>query len=169
MLVVEERDVGGTCPLRGCVPKKVLVAAAEALDVIARAGEQGISTGPVTVDWARVIDRKEAILAGTSEALEKDLAAHGIDLARGRARFAGPNAVTIGERRVTARDVLVATGSAPRTLSISGAESLTTSDTSSPRIARPASLPSAVATGESCGVVESASPAIHTDGFEALR
>lgn len=140
VLVVEERDVGGTCPLRGCVPKKVLVAAAEALDVIARAGEQGISTGPVTVDWARVIDRKEAILAGTSEALEKDLAAHGIELARGRARFAGPNAVTIGERRVTARDVLVATGSVPRTLSISGAESLTTSDTLLELRAAPRSL-----------------------------
>ncbi len=140
VLVVEERDVGGTCPLRGCVPKKVLVAAAEALDVIARAGEQGISTGPVSVDWGRVIDRKESILSGTSEALEKDLASRGIDLERGHARFEGPNAVTIGEHHVTARNVLVATGSVPRTLSIQGAEHLTTSDTLLELRAAPASL-----------------------------
>lgn len=128
VLVVEERDVGGTCPLRGCVPKKVLVAAAESLDVIERARDQGITTGPVSVDWSRVIDRKEAILAGTSEAMEKDLADRGIDLARGRARFVGPTTVAIGDRRLTAGDVLVATGSVPRPLSMPGAEHLTTSD-----------------------------------------
>src|SRR5262245_51942146 len=89
VIVVEARDVGGTCPLRGCVPKKVLVAVAESLDVIARAADQGISTGPASTNWPRVIDRKEAILAGTSEALERDLERRGIDLARGRARFEG--------------------------------------------------------------------------------
>jgi glutathione reductase (NADPH) len=129
VLVVEEREVGGTCPLRGCVPKKVLVAAAEALDGIERAKDQGITTGPVSVDWGRVIDRKEAILAGTSAGFEADLARRGIDLARGRARFTGPRTVTIGADKASARDVLVATGSAPRPLPIPGAERLTTSDT----------------------------------------
>lgn len=128
VLVVEARDVGGTCPLRGCVPKKVLVAAAESLDVIERAKDQGISAGPVSVDWSRVVDRKEAILAGTSEGIEGDLARRGIDLVRGRARFTGPTTVAVGERSVTARDVLVATGSVPRPLPIPGAEHLTTSD-----------------------------------------
>jgi glutathione reductase (NADPH) len=113
VLVVEARDVGGTCPLRGCVPKKVLVAAAEALDVIARAADQGIATGPVSTDWARIIDRKEEILAGTSEALESDLARNGIDLARERARFAGPNLVAAGDRRVRARDPCPARSRSP--------------------------------------------------------
>src|SRR5690349_6123858 len=80
VLVVEAHELGGTCPLRGCVPKKVLVAAAETLDIIARAPDQGIAVGSVQVDWARVIDRKDAILAGTSEAIEADLARQGIDL-----------------------------------------------------------------------------------------
>jgi glutathione reductase (NADPH) len=129
VLVVEEREVGGTCPLRGCVPKKVLVAAAETLDAIERGKAQGISTGPVSVDWPLVIDRKEAILSGTSEALEADLARRGIDLARGRARFTGPTTVAVGADARSARDVLVATGSTPRPLAIPGAEHLTTSDT----------------------------------------
>jgi glutathione reductase (NADPH) len=45
VLVVESRDVGGTCPLRGCVPKKVLVAAGETLDAIARAPIHRIRVG----------------------------------------------------------------------------------------------------------------------------
>ena len=51
VLVVEARDVGGTCPLRGCVPKKVLVAAAETLDVIARAGQHGIGQHGTHPGW----------------------------------------------------------------------------------------------------------------------
>jgi pyruvate/2-oxoglutarate dehydrogenase complex dihydrolipoamide dehydrogenase (E3) component len=45
--IIEKRDLGGTCPIRGCVPKKVLVAAAQTLDVISRAGEpdSGVSAG----------------------------------------------------------------------------------------------------------------------------
>ncbi len=140
VLVVEERDVGGTCPLRGCVPKKVLVAAAESLDVIARAVDQGITTGPVAVDWSRVIDRKEAILAGTSEGMERDLERRGIELARGHARFIGPHRVAIGERQVSAGDVLVATGSVPRALALPGAEHLTSSDTLLELRAAPKSL-----------------------------
>ena len=45
VLMIERNDVGGTCPLRGCVPKKVLVAAAQTLDVIARASEHKIAVG----------------------------------------------------------------------------------------------------------------------------
>ena len=51
VLVVEGRDVGGVCPLRGCVPKKVLVAAAQALDVIAHAATHEISVGAPKLDW----------------------------------------------------------------------------------------------------------------------
>lgn len=127
--LIEEDLLGGTCPNRGCVPKKVLVAVAESLDVIARAGAQGITAEPVAVDWSRVIDRKEAILSGTSEAIEKDLEQRGIELSRGHARFVGPSEIAIGERRVTADNILVATGSVPRPLPIDGAPRLTSSDT----------------------------------------
>jgi glutathione reductase (NADPH) len=55
VLVIEAREVGGVCPLRGCVPKKVLVAAAQALDTIARAHTHEISVGPATLDWPGLI------------------------------------------------------------------------------------------------------------------
>ncbi len=126
--VVEGRDVGGVCPLRGCVPKKVLVAAAQALDAIARAEIHQISVGPAKLDWPRLIERERTFVDGVPEEFEKSLANRGIDLVRGRARFTGPNEIAVGGRRYTASRIVVATGSTPRPLPIPGAEHLITSD-----------------------------------------
>ncbi|MDB4932167.1 MAG: NAD(P)/FAD-dependent oxidoreductase [Myxococcaceae bacterium] len=120
--VAEARDVGGTCPLRGCVPKKVLVAAAEALDVIARAGQHGITVGPATLDWAALMARKETFVAGVPADFERSLAEKGVDLLRGRARFVAPDAVEVAGARVTARRFVVAVGSTPRRLGVPGEE-----------------------------------------------
>lgn len=120
--VAESRDVGGTCPLRGCVPKKVLVAAAEALDVIARAKEHGVSVGPATLDWSALIARKTTFVAGVPEELERSLAASGIDLVRGRARFVASDAVEVSGARVAAKNFLVAVGSTPGRLKVPGGD-----------------------------------------------
>ena len=126
--VVEGRDVGGVCPLRGCVPKKVLVAAAEALDAIVRAATHEISVGTPVLDWPRLIDRKRTFVEGVPAALEQSLARRGIDLLRGRARFSGRHEVSIAGVRHSAQKIVVATGSTPRPLPIPGAEHLVTSD-----------------------------------------
>lgn len=128
VLVVEREDVGGVCPLRGCVPKKVLVAAAQTLDTIARAGTQQIVVGAPVLDWPRLIERKQTFVEGVPAEFEKSLANRGIELVRGRARFAGAHEIVVDGERYTARKIVVATGSTPRPLSIPGAEHLLTSD-----------------------------------------
>jgi glutathione reductase (NADPH) len=128
VLVVEAREAGGVCPLRGCVPKKVLVAAAQALDTIARAGTHRISVGNPVLDWARLIERKEGFVEGVPAEFEASLAHRGIGFARGRARFIGPHEVVVGGERHIGRKIVVATGSTPRSLPIPGAEHLVTSD-----------------------------------------
>lgn len=128
VLVVEGREVGGVCPLRGCVPKKVLVAAAQALDAIARAGTHEISVGPATLDWPRLIARKRTFVEGVPEEFEKSLINRGIDLVRGQATFTGPHEIAVGADRYSGRKIVVATGSTPRPLPIPGAEHLITSD-----------------------------------------
>jgi len=128
VLVVEGRAVGGVCPLRGCVPKKVLVAAAQSLDAIARAGTHEISVGAPVLDWAGLIARKRTFVDGVPEAFEESLANRGIALLRGRARFTGRHEVVVGGERHTAKKIVVATGSTPRSLPIPGAEHLVTSD-----------------------------------------
>lgn len=122
--VIERREVGGTCPLRGCVPKKVLVAAAEALEAIARAAEHGVRVEPATLDWEALMARKETFVRGVPEEFESSLSRRGITLLRGEARFVAPDAVAVGEVTVTAKHFVVATGSEPRTLGVPG-ESLT--------------------------------------------
>jgi len=126
--VVERRDVGGTCPLRGCVPKKVLVAAAQALHQISLAPAHHIAVGPARLDWGKLIARERTFVAGVPESLEKDLAERGTDLLRGPARFVGPNRVAVNGSLIEAGKILVATGSKPRSLSIPGAEYLITSE-----------------------------------------
>jgi len=128
VLVVEARDVGGVCPLRGCVPKKVLVAAAQALDAIASAGVHQISVGPAALDWPRLIERKRSFVAGVPEEFEKSLLGRGIELVRGRAQFTGKEEIAVGGERYTGDRIVVATGSTPRPLPIPGAEHLITSD-----------------------------------------
>jgi len=124
---VEERDFGGTCPNRGCTPKKVLVAAAHALHEIEIAKVHGIEVGAPTLNWAKLIDREKAMIASVPERLE-GLARRRGDVYRGHARFVGPNAVAVGDEILEAKHIVIATGSKPRPLPIPGAEHLITSD-----------------------------------------
>ncbi len=126
--VVESRDVGGTCPLRGCVPKKVLVAASEVLEAISRAEEHGITVTGAKLDWPSLIRRKQTFVEGVPDDMAKSLKDRGIDLLEGCASFVAPGAVEVNGRRISAQQFVVATGSAPRKLGIPGEEHTITSD-----------------------------------------
>ena len=71
--MVEERDLGGTCPNRGCTPKKVLVAAGHALHEIGQAHVHYISVGKPTLDWAALIDREKEMIAASRSSLAETL------------------------------------------------------------------------------------------------
>jgi glutathione reductase (NADPH) len=124
---VEERDFGGTCPNRGCTPKKVLVAAAHALHETEAARAHCIEVATPRLDWGRLIDREQAMIASIPERLE-GLAKKRGDVYRGRARFTGRNSVAVGGDVLEAEHIVVATGSKPRPLPIAGADLLITSD-----------------------------------------
>ena len=126
--VVESWDVGGTCPLRGCVPKKVLVAAAQTLHQIALAAEHKIEVGPPRLDWGALIARERTFVDGMPARFIDSLQSRGIDIVRGRARFVGRNRVQVGDEVLEGGKIVIATGSTPRPLSIPGAEHLITSD-----------------------------------------
>src|SRR5262249_43044631 len=126
--MVEARDLGGTCPNRGCTPKKVLVAAGHALDEIERAGAHCIFVGKPRLDWAALIDREKRMISHIPGALGRLMADRGVEVIRGRAAFAGPNAGRVGDPVIEARHIVIATGSKPRALPIPGADHLLTSD-----------------------------------------
>ncbi len=126
--MIEPDLLGGTCPNRGCMPKKVLVAAAHALDEIARAKAHHITVGQPSLDWAALIDREKAMIAGIPASLGELMNRRGVEVIRDRGRFAGPNAVAVGGETLEAKHIVIATGSTPRLLPFPGAELMITSD-----------------------------------------
>lgn len=124
---VEERDFGGTCPNRGCTPKKVLVAAAHALHEIEIAGVHCIDVDKPKLNWQKLIQREKDMISFIPDAMA-GLAEKRGDIFRGSARFVGPNSVEVNGEVLKAENIVIATGSLPRPLPIPGAELMITSD-----------------------------------------
>ena len=126
--MLEDWDLGGTCPNRGCTPKKVLVAAAHALHEIAHAGAHHIEVGAPSLDWAKLIDREKDLIKGIPSGLAGAMEKRGVEVIREKGRFVSPGAVQVGDDTIEAENIVIATGSTPRTLPIPGAELMITSD-----------------------------------------
>ena len=124
---IESDEFGGTCPNRGCTPKKVLVAAAHAMHEIEIAGTHGIEVGEAKLNWNALIDRKNDMIDFIPGAME-DLAKSRGQVFRGQAKFVGSNTVEVNGQQLEADNIVIATGSITRPLSIPGAEYLITSD-----------------------------------------
>jgi glutathione reductase (NADPH) len=126
--VVDSRPFGGTCALRGCDPKKVLVGAAEVIDWNRRMQDKGLRGERVGIDWPDLMQFKRFIIHDVPKNREESFSKSGIATFHGRARFIGPASVQVGEDVLEAAKVAVAAGSTPADLKIPGAEHVLTSD-----------------------------------------
>src|SRR5215217_5719705 len=126
--IIEKRDVGGTCPIRGCVPKKVLAAAAQTLDLISRASEHRIQVSRPELDWTALVDREQSFVSDVSHDIEAGLTRRGIMLTHGAARFTGPETVEVAGETLKGKHIIIATGSRPKQLPIEGFQYAITSD-----------------------------------------
>jgi glutathione reductase (NADPH) len=118
----EASRVGGTCVLRGCVPKKLLVYASHLRDEIADAAGYGWEIGEARLNWPALIAAKEAELDRLNGIYLRMLGDAQVDVIEGRARLVDPHTVEVGGRRVTAQRLLVATGGWPHVPELPGAE-----------------------------------------------
>lgn len=126
--VIDSRPFGGTCALRGCDPKKVLVGAAELVDWQARMQSKGVHAEGVTIDWPELMRFKRSFTDPVPEERERSFEKAGIETFHGRARFVGPLELRVDGKTFGARHVVIATGAKPASLDIPGEEHLTTSD-----------------------------------------
>src|SRR5882762_5099870 len=124
--VIDFRPFGGTCALRGCDPKKMLIAGAEAVDGVARMRGHGVA-GDVRIMWPELIAFKRTFTDPIPQSREHSYAEKGIDTFHGCARFIGQNTLSIDGTTVEGRHFLIAAGAEPVKLRISGEEHLATS------------------------------------------
>ncbi len=131
VMMAEEYRVGGTCVIRGCVPKKLLVHAARFTDEFEDAAGFGWTVTPPAFDWATLIAAKDRDIARIEQVYASNAEKAGVEIVKERAVLAGPHSVrlTTSGRVVTARHILIATGaSTVREPAVPGIEHAITSN-----------------------------------------
>lgn len=126
--IIDSRPFGGTCALRGCDPKKVLVGAAELIDWILRMEGNGVSSKEAKIDWSSLMRFKRTFTDPVPGNREKGYAKAGIAAFHGCTRFLDQTTLQVGDDRLTARFTLIAAGAKPASLGISGEAYFTSSD-----------------------------------------
>ena len=116
-VVAEEFRIGGTCVIRGCVPKKLMVYASRFADAFRDAAGFGWTVGETHFDWRQLVAAKEAEITRLSGLYRINMENSGVEIVESRAVITGPNRVRLADgREFSARHILAATGGHPTTL-----------------------------------------------------
>ncbi len=127
-VLIEARELGGTCLNRGCIPTKALLHGAEVWETVNGAKTFGVRVEGATLDYAALAsfkDRQVSKLRKGIEALEK---AHGVTVVNGFGVLEDEHTIAVGDSRITAESIIIATGSEPVCPQIKGAEHALNSD-----------------------------------------
>ena len=128
VLVAESGRLGGTCVNVGCVPKKVMWNAGQIAHAAQDASEYGFDVSAGALDWPLLKRKRDDYVLRLNGIYERNLANKNIELARSAAFLIDARTVSLGERQVTARQIMIATGGRPIVPALPGAEFGMTSD-----------------------------------------
>ncbi|MBR5101582.1 MAG: dihydrolipoyl dehydrogenase [Muribaculaceae bacterium] len=128
VLIVEKRQLGGTCLNRGCIPAKALCRNAEVINLIKNCNEWGITCEEAKIDYSAAFERKEAVVSQLREGIAMLLNNPNTTVVEGEAELVDKNTVKVGDTLYNGDSIVIATGSEPRGLPIEGAELVMTSD-----------------------------------------
>ncbi len=117
--ITDELPYGGTCALRGCDPKKVIIGATEVRDFAKRLNGNGIDTIP-KVNWKDIMAFKQTFVDEMPPKIEKGYKKNGIDTFHSSAKFLSDNTLEVGNDKVQAKKIVIASGSKPRVLEFEG-------------------------------------------------
>ena len=126
--IIESVKVGGTCVLRGCVPKKLLVYGSQTAHEIKDAEGYGWSFDSVKHDWSKLIEAKNIELDRLNKVYLSLLESAGVDIIYGFAAIKGKNTVEVNGNNYSTEKILISVGAKPYIPSIKGRENFITSD-----------------------------------------
>lgn len=126
--ICEEYRYGGTCVIRGCVPKKLMVYASHFHEDFTDAKHYGWSSSISGFDWNTLIANKDTEIDRLNKIYENLLNNAGVEILYGTAKLADKNTVKIGDQEIHAETILIATGGTPFTPNIEGIEHAITSN-----------------------------------------
>jgi len=120
-IIERDKDLGGTCLLRGCIPTKELLHSAHVYDMISDPTEFGVSVEGFKLHFNKVMDRKNKVVGRLSKGVEFLMKKNKITVFKGHGKLEGKGRVTVtdaaGKKQdIATRNVIIATGSAPRLL-----------------------------------------------------
>ena len=126
--LIEAREYGGTCALRGCNPKKVFVHAAEIIDAAQRSDGKLCNAGSIKIDWSQLVEFKQTFVDGIPKSKREKFDDAGITTYLGSPKFVAENQIEINDETIEAEQIVIAVGGRPRPLEIDGEEHVTLSD-----------------------------------------
>lgn len=127
VVVIEKYGLGGTCPLVGCEPKKVLADIAEAVERFKNSEGHGVS-GDAGINWKDLMEFKSSFTDPIPALVRRAYTKKGIDIYEGAASFSGPDTLKVGDTEIKAEKICIAGGAKPRPLDIKGEELLATNN-----------------------------------------
>ncbi len=126
--IVEAKALGGTCVNVGCVPKKVMWFAGQVADTFKYAPDYGFKPTLGEHSWQTLIDNREAYIGRIHTSYDNVLGKNNVDVINGWASFVDKNTIKVGDRTITAKHFLIATGGQPFVPNIPGKEHILDSD-----------------------------------------
>lgn len=114
--VIEKDETGGICLNKGCIPTKAYLRSALLYDELKRSGEFGISCKDISYDLSHIKRRAGEVVGILKGQIESSLKARKIDLIKGKAVFLDSGHIMAGEKKLSARSFIIATGSSPKAL-----------------------------------------------------
>ncbi|MGB7327604.1 MAG: NAD(P)/FAD-dependent oxidoreductase [Rubripirellula sp.] len=126
--IVESRQFGGTCALRGCNPKKVYANAGSLVDQVFRASGTLVGKSDVAIEWSKLEAFKSTFTEPVAQKSECSFQNDGIATFHGTAKFTSESEIAIADITLSADKFLIATGATPAPLKFTGNENITRSD-----------------------------------------
>ena len=109
--IIEKEKLGGTCLNWGCIPTKALIAAAETFEKIKHAEKYGVTVKGASVDYSVMIGNKDKAVGTLRSGINSLLTANGVKQYTGTASFVDRNTIEVGDERISAKKIIIATGS----------------------------------------------------------